>query len=242
MTKAGTGIETLTGANPFVTSNGSSLLYINGGEVALGNGGSLALGNGGAVTNTAISVASTGTFGINSTANGYTESVAGAVTFAAGSAFSMADGYTGTLTVSGAASLGTVPMTFDIGGGTSGTNSDLLSIAGAVTQSGVNVLTIDPLAGTTLSGTYTLITGASGGLTPADFSLANTRVKSGNTAYFISLTGNSTSEGIVIGASGHPRSIGAARRAAFGIRSRTEAAIGTPMPAAVPIITRRPAW
>ena len=207
VTKNGTGIEILTGSNTYTQANSTTV--INGGELALGNGGYLGFGgNGGAVgvvTNTAVTVSTTGTLGVIENANGTTNAISGVINLTAGSTLSMSDGFTSTLNITGAATLapggGIKPvLSFDLGG-LSGTGSDLLNIAGIATVGAAgDVIDITGAGTGVLSGTYTIIDAASG--LGSGFTLGNSRVIVNNVAYNFSLIQSGTAEQIVIGTSG----------------------------------------
>ena len=193
-----------------LTLTGNGVLILNGASTYQGNtnvnGGSLLLGGAASLGNTPVTVNTTGTFGTYQTASGFTNSIGGNLTLNGGSTFSMADGNTSVFDVAGAATLASgsgsaVSMAFDIGG-VSGSNNDLLAIAGAASDGAAgDKITITLAGGSLSSGTYTLITAASG-LTPADFTLTNTRLTVNNIAYPLSLIGSGTSESVVVGVSG----------------------------------------
>ena len=199
LTKIGSGTLTLTG-----NSTGTGATTISVGELALGSGGNLGA--------TPLTVTSSGTLGVVQSADGFTNSIGGALTLNAGSVFTMANGYTGKLTITGtgvtslAPATGVSPsLTFDIGGAT-GATADLLAISGSATDGAAKAaITVDPVENlAALSGTYIIITSGSGGLTASNFTLTDPRVIINNVAYNLTLVGSGTSEGIAIGASGAP--------------------------------------
>ena len=199
LTKSGTGIWTLAGANAYTGAT-----TVSGGSLALSASGT----TGATLSTSAVTVNSSGIFairpGVTTTSNNL---IGSTLTMNPGSAFSMTDGFTNTFNVIGATNLyagtaGTVPSySFDI----SGTNSisDVLAISGVLSSTNTGALiSVAPLAPLTVGNTYTIITAGSGlntaGLTPASAG----RTSFGNTAYLFTLTNNPTSTVVTITSSG----------------------------------------
>ena len=164
LTKAGTGTWVLSGTNTYTGPT-----TISGGTLTLGGSGSLA----------ATILTNNATLAVAPGASGLTNAVGNAnVTFNAGSALNMADGFTSVMTLGSTATLapasGVSPVfTFNINSA-SGVN-DVLAIAGAATVGAAKaILNITPLATPSSSAnTYTIITAASG-LNSANYTLAGT--------------------------------------------------------------------
>ncbi len=185
----GGGSQTLTGANTYT------------GATAV-NSGSLILGSGGRLAATAVTIASGATLAVTPGVASATNAVStSSLALNSGSNFSMADGVASTATVGTTGTLSGANFTFDLGGSTTAT--DTLTIGGAVTLAAGNTITINGF-GTTAptAASYTLIGGASGLGTAADFTLTNTRVAFNGSYYPISLSNSATAEKLVVGAAG----------------------------------------
>jgi autotransporter-associated beta strand protein len=189
VTKSGTSTWTLTG-----TSTYTGPTTINGGTLALGNGGNLGA--------TAITVLNGSTFAATPGVLGATNSIgAAAFTLNTGSAFTMLDGTTSILNIAGTGVFTgglNSTMAFDIGGTTTAT--DKLAISGAISGTGGEKITINFFGSTGLTpGDYTIISAASG-LNLANLSLANTTVDFGSTTYSLTLTNNTGTSVLTVGA------------------------------------------
>jgi len=206
VTKTGTGTQTLTGVNLYTGDtdiNGGTLNVLG----SLGAGSSVFVGNGTAVA----TLSGTGTInGVLTTAPGGG--------FAAHVAPGNAPGAVGTLKVGN--------LGFTIGDGTifdydlastvtvGGTTNDLVTIAsgGTLTFSGTTTFNFNPLTTLSTSGTYTLISGATGGV--SGFLLSNTYATGiGSNIATFTMTGTGTLEvsfapGVVIPASAYFNGIG----------------------------------
>ena len=166
LVKAGSGTLTLSGTNTYAgatTINGGSLnltgaLSSSAGTVAVNNGGTLA-GSG---------------------------TVARAATIASGGAVSPGNGGSGaagTLTLSGGLTFNTgAVLNMDLVGTTT---SDKIAVSGAYSASGTTTINLTGLAGFSGSGSYTLITGATG------ISAGNFTVGSTPSGYVCTLSANS---------------------------------------------------
>jgi len=183
----GSGSQTLTG-----NSTDTGVTAINGGKLKLGNGGNLGA--------TAVTVSNSGsTFAIGQNATGTSNALAGSLSLGAGTAFTMADGFTSTFNVTGASTLAAASgspttLTFDIGGTTTAT--DLLAVAGAATVgAGTATISMNTVGSTALTTgvDYTIISAASG-LGTSNFILGGaTNVANGGSVYHFSLA-NSTAQ------------------------------------------------
>jgi autotransporter-associated beta strand protein len=167
------------------------------------NGGKLTMGSGTAISNTAITVNSTGTFAATPGTGTYTVgSNAASLTLNAGSTFSLQDGSVGILNINAAAvGAGTVltlggtnanpsNLKFDVGGGASGADQ-LIANDGTVSFTGtVNDITLNPLGSTPPSTTSNipLLTVPNGTLVLADFSVQTAPLLFGASAFAANLT------------------------------------------------------
>jgi hypothetical protein len=199
---AGTSSLTISGAT--TTLNGLNTYT---GATSI-NGGSLTLKANGTVGATlgATAVAITGgtlsvTPGVATTSN---NSLGGSLTFNAGAALTMADGFTNTFKVTGASvfspATGAAPtLTFDIGG-SSGLTNDLLVIGGAASYGAVSpIVYFNAVGGQSLSTSqqYTFITAASG-LVNASFTLGTPRLYANGLDYSLALGGTGTTEYVTL--------------------------------------------
>lgn len=184
------------GAGLFAKADGTGTLTLNANVTNTGatsvSTGRLVLGPlGNFVGVTAATVASGAILAIGQNASGSANATAGALTLAAGSAFTMADGFTSTLNVAGATTFGGTSassLTFDLGA----TADRLVSAGTAVISTAGETIAINGLAGATV-GTVNLITGgAASTLATNPFTLSTTKVYSSGTPYALSLTSAAT--------------------------------------------------
>ncbi len=192
LTYSGTGTLTLTN-----TENYKGATTISSGTVALGSGGNLAA--------TAVTVASGATLAVTPGVLSATNAIAtgGALTLSTGSAFTMLDGTTSTFTVNGAGALGASTMMFELGGTTTATDRLTITGAATITNAGekINITAIGSTALT--GGPFTLISGGAGStLATNPYTLGNSRVTVGTTAYGLSLTSSAGSVVLNITGSG----------------------------------------
>ncbi len=98
---------------------------------------SLLLGANGRLAATPVTVSGGATFGVKQTASSTSNTMAGSLTLNPNATFSMADGFTSTLSVSGNAAIGGgATLAFDLGGTGSVAASDLLAVAGSAAVAG----------------------------------------------------------------------------------------------------------
>lgn len=150
LVKTGTGTMTLSGANTYsgATTISDGTLNVTG---SLGGAGAMTVNSGG-------SLAGTGT-------------VARATTVASGGAIAPGNNGAGTLTLTGGLALNAgAVLNLDIAGTTT---SDKIAVSGAFSASGTTTINLTALAGFAGSGTYPLITGASG-ISAGSFALGAT--------------------------------------------------------------------
>ncbi len=189
VTGSGSGLVVLTGSN---TYNGPTI--VTAGTLALGQ----IVGVGATLQSTSpVTVSGVGAFAVTpGTTTTSNNSIAGPLNLAANGAFSMADGYANTFNVAGSAALAPATglptsLTFDVGGGT----TDVLAITGAasVGAAGAGIRIQGFGSASSIAGTYTLITAASG--LGSNFTLPGGGVLSyGGSSYNETLIGNATSE------------------------------------------------
>ncbi|MGC4130117.1 MAG: autotransporter domain-containing protein [Bergeyella sp.] len=170
-TKTGLGTLTLSGAN---TYTGATLV----------SAGTLAVT--GSLAATTVTVESSATLSGTGT-------IGGLVTVASGGAINLEDSAIGTLTLGGGLTLtGGSSLYFDLG--TTSGSVDTIAVSGTYTYSGSGTITvtINPLdSDSVASGSYTLISGASG-IDATNFTLASTSIGTdGYTATLVSSTGTS---------------------------------------------------
>ncbi len=190
LTYSGTGTLTLTNTETY-----KGATTISSGTVVLGSGGNLGA--------TAVTVASGATLAVTPGVLSATNATGGSLTLSTGSLFTMADSTTSTFTVNGAAALGQTALTLDLGGTT--TAADRLTVTGAATITNANEkISINAIGSTALSGgPFTIISGGTGStLATNPFSLGNSRVTVGTTAYGLSLTNSAGSVVLNITGSG----------------------------------------
>jgi fibronectin-binding autotransporter adhesin len=200
--------QSLTNAVAVTQNNASGTTILKGNNLYTGatavNGGTLALGNGGSLGATAVTLSNSGSaFAIKQNASGTTNALTGSLTLGAGTAFTMADGFTSTFNVTGNSTLapagGTSPtLGFDIGGTTTAT--DLLAVAGTGTVgAGKAVVNFTGIGSTALTaGAYNFITAGSA-LTAANFTLGTPNVLVNGVVYHLSLSGSATAETVTVG-------------------------------------------
>jgi fibronectin-binding autotransporter adhesin len=189
--QAGTGNTTIT----------TPLTYTGPTNIAAGV---LTLGPTGSLGNTAVNVLGTTLQALPGTGSITIGTGGASLNLFNGGKFNMSDGAIGTVNVVNTAgstglslnsSSSAVSLTFDLG--TSST--DLLAVTGLASLTGTNdVINLNTLGSATslTSGNYTLIS-TSGGLVPADFTLAAQNLTLGSTTYHLSL-GNSTATAEVL--------------------------------------------
>ena len=158
LNKSGPGRWVLTGVNTF-----SGPTTISAGTLALSGSGSI----GSSLT---LSLAAGATVDVSAVTGGFTlqgvqtltgsGTVAGNATAAAGSLIVPGGGSYGTLTFTGDLALQAQPFTFDLGA-TAGGSNDRIDVAGALSNTGNSVITLNYVDGQLGAGTYTLMTYAS---------------------------------------------------------------------------------
>ena len=195
------GIATVAGGG--VTKAGPNSLTLTAGELYTGatavQAGTLALGPGGGLAATAVTVSPAATLSVLPASNGSTIGIGASLSLNSTSNFNMADGTANTASVTGAGTLSGANFTFDLGDGGSGVAADKLAIGGAATLAAGNLITINGFGTTAPSGTYTVISAASGLNVPADFALASPRVVINGISYSLTLGNSATAETITIG-------------------------------------------
>jgi fibronectin-binding autotransporter adhesin len=210
ITKTGTGKWTLSAANTFGNPGGSGVT-INGGTLALGaigaNGGKLTTG---VTVNTGATFAVTPGISTSSSNNSIT-STATALTMNSGSNFTMADGFTNALTLTGAVNLyagaAVIAPTYNFnlnstspsGGPGAPGAADVMQISGAATFTNPGAqLFFTALNELQVGDTFTVATAGSGLDSPNAWSLGSTQAIFGDTAYSLSLTNTATSSVITV--------------------------------------------
>jgi autotransporter-associated beta strand protein len=183
LTKVGTGIFTLAGANTY-----SGATNVAAGTLRLASGSSLG--------NTNIFVGSSAKLSARPN-TGTTISTGGSLTLNSGSTFDMSgDGNAGTLSVAGGLNLNNnVTLNFDIGTSGSSTVTDLLAVGGAAAGSGTATINITGFGAANLSnGRYNLITAGASGLLTESFALGTPTVTVNGTTYDLTLVSGGAAE------------------------------------------------
>ncbi len=220
VTKAGTGIWTLSGVNTYTGPT-----TVSAGNLVLSQGG----GGTGVLNNTAITIASGATLSPLAGTSGYfagntaTAAKGASVTLSAGGALNLADGTVNPFVLiqnstfaGNAATFNGGAINFDIGA----TTADQIDVrlnavagTGQATSSGLNGISISPATGTgsLTAGNYTLINATAAGstLSNANFYLASPNLVVGGTLYNLSLSGTTGTEVLTVatgGASAAPNS------------------------------------
>jgi autotransporter-associated beta strand protein len=155
---------TLLGGNLTFTApnNYGSKILISAGKLALSGAGSTFLGSAIVLSNSTAILDLTGmntlTLGANQSLSGF-GTVTGSVAAANSTITPGANGSAGSLFISGNLNLnGGVTNQFDLSLDPNSTANDLLTIGGTLNLSGVNIIKLNPLAGSLLQGTYHLMT------------------------------------------------------------------------------------
>ncbi len=203
-TKLGTGTLSLNGVSTY-----SGATTISAGTLALGAAGSITSSSG-------ISIASGATYNVSavpayalaqslSAPGTGTANVLGALN-AGARTINLQDGANiGTLAFGSTLSLSGATLRFDL----SATTSDRITVGGAVSLSGTNLIDVSRLASASALSVgptaYTLIT-AGGGLVSSAFSLSSSLITIGSTNYTLTLSGNATNQylGVASGSASLP--------------------------------------
>ncbi len=196
------------GSNVGVIKDGAGNQVISGSNNYSGptivNAGTLTLANGAGLGGTAITVNSGATFSAGSgTSGGSASSGVPILTLNPGSALTIAGGNTQELFINGLSGQTAPPLTID-GAALSfelkSSGADQLADTAAANVSGVNTINITPVGTSLTTGTYTLISAASG--LSGDFAFANgataEAVTVGNQSYALILQNTDTAETLTV--------------------------------------------
>jgi autotransporter-associated beta strand protein len=204
LTATGSGILTLAGSNTYTggTTVSSGTLQLSAVSTnSIPSTSSITIASGAALN---VAGLTSGTLVLNQPlyASGTgTATVVGSVN-AGNNIINLEDGNIGTLAITSALRLGSGTLGFDIGS----TSSDLLSVGGSATMSGVTTISLSGLS--TLSSiktgstAYALLTATGGGLINSDFQLSSTGLTIGSQAYTLSTSLSGNTEYLSVTASG----------------------------------------